>query len=639
MKLTRLSAATTAVLLSLTLASCATAPEPDPLPSRQYTVDEFVSTVSYSGASFAPDNADILVSSDESGIFNVYSVPTAGGAATALTTSTEESIFAVGYFPADRRFLYTADEGGNELDHLYVREEDGSVQDLTPGEGLKALFLTWSRDDEAFYVATNERDERYFDVYEYQADDYERELIFVNDSGLDFADLSPDRRWIALAKTNTNADSDIYLFDRESGETSLISEHEGEVQHYPASFTPDGAGLLYLTDRDSEFLYLVRRDLESGEDTVIERDDWDVSFAGYSKHGKYLVVGFNRDAKTDLRVFEAETHERVALPEMPNAEITSVRFSGDESHLAFYASSSRIPRDLFVLELGGTDARQLTSSLNPVIAAEDLVEGEVVRFNSFDDLEIPGILYRPHQASVENQVPAVVLVHGGPGGQSRLGYSAIIQYLTNHGYGVYAINNRGSSGYGKTFYHLDDQRHGRDDLDDCVESKKMLIETGWIDPERIGIIGGSYGGFMVLAALTFRPEEFAVGVDIFGISNWHRTVQSIPPWWESFRAALEKEMGPFDDEEYFRSISPFFHAENIVRPLMVLQGANDPRVLKVESDDIVAAARENGVPVEYVVFEDEGHGFLKKENRIRGYRGIREFLDQHLKSIGRDLEG
>jgi dipeptidyl aminopeptidase/acylaminoacyl peptidase len=186
---------------------------------------------------------------------------------------------------------------------------------------------------------------------------------------------------------------------------------------------------------------------------------------------------------------------------------------------------------------------------------------------------------------------------------------------------------------------MDDRAHGEGDLDDCVAGKDMLAATGVIDPDRIGILGGSYGGYMTLAALTFRPEEFAVGVDLFGISNWHRTVQNIPPWWESFRAYLIEEMGDFDDEEYFRSISPLFHAENIVKPLMVLQGANDPRVLQVESDEIVAAAKANGVPVEYVVFDDEGHGFAKKENRIEGYRAIREFLDRHLAPIGSTSTG
>jgi dipeptidyl aminopeptidase/acylaminoacyl peptidase len=623
---------------ALAALACVATPPSAPRPSAQYTIQDFLATVSYRGASFSPDNSKLLVSSDASGIFNAYAIPVDGGEPEQLTASSADSIFAVGYFQSDERFLYSSDQGGNELNHLYVRELDGSVRDLTPGVGLKAEFAGWSVDDAWFYVATNERDERYFDLYEYAADGYERELIFVNDDGLDFADISPDRQTLALLRVNNNADSDLFVYSRADGELKLLSEHEGEVQHFPATFSPNGESLLFLTDADSEFLYLVEHDLSSGAREIVERVDWDVQFASYSRRGKYLVVGINEDAHTKLRVYD-ESGGEVTLPEMANAEITSVAFSDDETMMAFYASSSRVPRDLFVMTVGADGATQLTESLAPAIDGDDLVEAEVVRFESFDGLEIPGVLYKPHQAAADDKAPALVYVHGGPGGQSRTGYNPLIQYLANHGYVVYAINNRGSSGYGKTFYHLDDGRHGRDDLDDCVASKEMLVETGYVDPERIGILGGSYGGYMVLAALTFRPEEFAVGVDIFGISNWHRTVQSIPPWWESFRVALEKELGPFDNEEYFRSISPLFHAQNIVKPLMVLQGANDPRVIQAESDDIVAAVRERGVPVEYVVFEDEGHGFMKKENRERGYEGILDFLDEYLRPVGAELQG
>jgi dipeptidyl aminopeptidase/acylaminoacyl peptidase len=225
-----------------------------------------------------------------------------------------------------------------------------------------------------------------------------------------------------------------------------------------------------------------------------------------------------------------------------------------------------------------------------------------------------------------------VLVHGGPGGQAQVGYSALTQALVNHGYVVFDINNRGSSGYGKTFYAMDDRKHGEADLGDVVASKQMLIGTGVVDPNRIGIMGGSYGGYMVLAALTLQPDEFKVGVDLFGISNWMRTLTSIPPWWESFRESLFAEMGdPKTDSVRLRRVSPLFNAEKIKVPLMVMQGANDPRVLKVESDEIVAAAKKNGVPVEYVIFPDEGHGFVKKENQIRGYTAVIAFLDRYLK--------
>ncbi|MCP3979202.1 MAG: S9 family peptidase [bacterium] len=599
-------------------------------PSKQYSIQDFLGNTSYTGLSFSPDGTKVLVSSDSSGVFNAFALPVAGGAPLQLTHSETDSVFVRGYFPGDERFLYSSDSGGDELDHLFVRETDGNARDLTPGEKLKAIFLGWAHDDGSFYVSTNERDPRFFDIYEYERDDYGRSMIYRNEQGLNFADASPDGRLLALAKTITTGDSDIYLYDRDSEQLKLITEHEGEINHSVAGFTPDGAAIVLRTDADNEFMYLVRQNLESGARDVLLKPEWDVRFAGYSDSGNYLLVGVDDDGRTRLEVLDS-SGEAIDLPDMGGAEISSADFSADDSVMAFYASSSRAPRDLFVREMPAGEPRQLTRSLNANIDPADLVDAEVKRFKSFDGLEVPGILYKPHQASKENPSPAIVAVHGGPGGQSRVGYSGLYQYLVNNGYVVYAINNRGSSGYGKTFYHLDDRKHGEGDLDDCVFSKRMLIDTGYVDPEKIGILGGSYGGYMVLAALTFRPEEFAAGVDLFGISNWVRTMESIPPWWESFRKALEQEMGPVDQPEFFRAKSPLFHSENIVRPLMVLQGANDPRVIKAESDDIVEAVKKNDVPVEYVVFEDEGHGFEKKENRERGYAAILDFLDLHLR--------
>jgi len=214
-----------------------------------------------------------------------------------------------------------------------------------------------------------------------------------------------------------------------------------------------------------------------------------------------------------------------------------------------------------------------------------------------------------------------------------LSYSSLIQYLVNHDYAVLAVNNRGSDGYGKSFNKMDDRKHGDVDLKDCIYGKNFLTGTGVVDTDKIGIIGGSYGGYMTMAALAFAPDEFAVGVNIFGVTNWLRTLKSLPPYWESFRKALYDEMGDptTGDSVMLYNTSPLFHAKNVKKPLMVLQGANDPRVLQIESDEIVKAVRTNGVPVEYVLFDDEGHGFVKKENEIDGYGKILVFLDKYLK--------
>ena len=598
----------------------------------QYSIEDFLDTTNYRGLSFSPDVKKILVSSDATGIFNAYAINLSDGKQQQLTESETDSIFiSGGYFQDNERFIYSSDKGGNEFNHIYVRKLDGSVRDLTPGTTLKAKFYAWSYDNNSFFLGTTERDKRFFDVYEYNHASYKRHMIYQNSNGYNFQGISSDKKQLALSKIVSNEDTDIYLFDLETKQRTLITKDEEPVENSVQDFSPDGKYLYYTTNKNHEFKYLVRYDLVSAEVEEVLKPNWDVSSAKFSKHGKYLVSSVNNDGRTQITIYESASMNKVELPELSAITITSVSISRDESMMGFYASSSRMPSDLFVYNFSNMKLKQLTRSLSPKIKSDDLVDGQVVRFASYDQLQIPGIFYKPHQANANHPVPALVLVHGGPGGQSRIGYNPLLQYLVNHGYAIYAVNNRGSSGYGKTFYHLDDRKHGDADLDDVVAAKKMLADLEYIDGSRIGVIGASYGGYLTLAALTFRPDVFDVGVNIFGISNWYRTVQNIPPWWESYRAALEKEMGDFDDEDFFRSKSPLFHAENIKKPLMVLQGANDPRVLKVESDEIVAAVKKRGIPVEYIVFEDEGHGFVKKANQIRGYSAILEFLDKHLK--------
>ncbi|MEM7314062.1 MAG: alpha/beta fold hydrolase, partial [Planctomycetota bacterium] len=594
---------------------------------QQYSIEQFLKTTSYNGGSFSPDNSKLLINSDETGVFNAYAVNIADGTKTQLTKSEVDSVFAIDYFPEDERFLYTADQGGNELNHVYVQSADGTTKDLTPGDKLKAQFAGWAHDRKSFYIQTNERDPKFFDVYEYQLGDFSREMIFKNEQGFFPGPISRDGKWLALAKIDTRDNSDIFLFNRTDKSIACITDHDGNINHSAVTFTPDSKSLIFATDKDSEFRYLMKRELASGDTSPVAKVEWDISNAFFSHGGKYFGYSFNEDGKTQYRVFDHATNTPIKLPEIEGGSIGGLTMSDDEQHVKMYASSGRMPSDLFYYNWTDAQPKQLTRSLNAEINPDHLVNGKVVRFKSFDGTEIPGILYTPQNASPENKRPALVWVHGGPGGQSRLGYRALIQYLVNHGYVIYAINNRGSSGYGKTFQQMDDQKHGEGDLDDCVQSKQMLINTGVVDPDRIGIIGGSYGGYMVCAALAFRPEEFEVGVDIFGVTNWHRTVQSIPPWWEAQRKALEKELGDFDNLDYFKKISPLFHADKIVKPLMVLQGANDPRVLKVESDEMVEAVKKNGVPVEYIVFDDEGHGFRKKKNQHRGYKAILEFCD------------
>jgi dipeptidyl aminopeptidase/acylaminoacyl peptidase len=618
------------MILSL-LASCTDTKEVKDTVTQHYTIEQFMNNLSVFGGSFSPDESKILVSSDQTGIFNAYTVDIDGKSdLQTLTNSDDESIFVISFFPEDNRVLYRSDDNGNEIFHIYVRNEDGTTQELTPGENARAVFYGWAHDGKSFFYGSNQRNPQLMDVYEMKINNFESEMIYQNDKALGYGGISDDKNYLALTKPINTNDNHLYLYDRGTGEMTEISEEQ--AAYNPADFAKDNKALYYTTDVGSEFAYLVKYEFETGEKTKILEESWDIWYAYYSHNGKYRIVGINEDGKTVVKVTDVATGEPVDFPQFANGDITSVNISRSENKVSFYLGSSASPSNLYVYDFETEKHIQLTNTLNPEINEKDLVTAEVVRFKSFDGVEIPGIFYKPKGASADNQVPAIVQVHGGPGGQSRQSYSPLTQYLVNHGYAVYAVNNRGSSGYGKTFYKMDNRQHGEGDLMDCVKAKDYMATLEYIDGEKIGIMGGSYGGFMTMAALTSQPEEFEVGVNLYGVTNWLRTLNSIPPWWESFKDALYEEMGdPATDSVRLHRISPLFHADKIVKPVMVLQGAQDPRVLQAESDEIVEAARQNNVPVEYVLFPDEGHGFVKKENRIEAYGKILKFLDKYLK--------
>ena len=613
------------ILLCIVLVSCGPqgVKQEETKVVAKYTIEQFYENLSVYGGSFSHDESKLLVTSNESGIFNLFAIPVDGSEKTQLTSSEDDAIFAISWFPEDDRILYSANKGGNEIDHIYLLNEDGSIDDLTPEEEAKSNFYGWARDKQSFFYISNKRNPQFFDLYEMEINTFTSKLLYENNEGLDVSSISKNKRYFALTQSITSSNNEMFLYDNETGELTHISEHEGDAQFNPQFFDIANENLYFLTNENNEFQYLVKYNLESGAKEKVWGTEWDVWYAYHS---------YNDDGKTVVHVFDLATGNEVSLPEFDDGSIKGVGLSRSETAMLLTVGGSTSPNNKYIYNFDNAELKQLTNTLNPEIIPEDLVSGKVVRYKSFDGLDIPAIYYEPHSASKDNKVPALVWVHGGPGGQSRLSYFALIQYLVNHDYAILAVNNRGSTGYGKTFYKMDDRKHGDVDLKDCIYGKEFLASTGVVDSSRIGIIGGSYGGYMTMAAMAFTPEEFAVGVNIFGVTNWLRTLNSIPPYWESFRKALYDEMGDptTEDSIMLFNTSPLFHAHNITKPLMVLQGANDPRVLQVESDEMVEAVKNNGVPVEYVLFEDEGHGFVKKENEIEGYGKIRVFLDKYL---------
>ena len=616
------------ITLFLFIASCTQTYTP-----TKYSIEQFYQNNRIGGGAFSDDETKLLVNSNESGIFNVYEIDIASGEKTQKTFSEKESFFAIDYLPGTNQILYSADKGGDELNHIYLMNEDGATTDLTPGENEKARFAGWSKDKKSMYFTSNKRNPQFFDFYKMNIETWESEMLYQNDNGINISNISEDETWFAFSQTITTSENKLFLTNRIDNSTIELSEESGS---YNASgFSKDNKYFFFITDVDKEFSYLVKYKIETGEKEVLFETNWDVMYSYLSENERYRVIAINEDGKNTLFIKDLVNNSDVYFPEIPDGDIKGVSFSESEEKIRLTIGTSKSPNNIYVYDMGSKELKKLTETLNPEINANDMVAAEVVRYPSFDGLEIPAIYYKPIDATKRNKVPALVWVHGGPGGQSRTGYSSLIQYLVNHGYAILAVNNRGSSGYGKTFFKMDDLNHGDKDLKDCIWGKKWLQAQDYIDAEKIGIIGGSYGGYMTMAAMTFTPDEFKVGVNIFGVTNWLRTLKSIPPYWESFRNALYKELGDPTTADSVRlyEISPVFHAHKVKNPVMVLQGANDPRVLKIESDEIVAGIEANGVTVEYVVFDDEGHGFRKKENEIEGYGKVLTFLETYLKGV------
>jgi dipeptidyl aminopeptidase/acylaminoacyl peptidase len=429
-----------------------------PLAHQKYSAEQFFQTTGYrmggSGPyAFSAVNGDLIVSSDETGVYNAYRLDVESGQMTVLTASSDRGVYVDSWFPNDDRFIYQQDGNGDELTHVFVMSPSGESTDLTPGEGHKAGFAGWSSDGSEFFIYSNERDGAAFDMYRYSAADYSRTMLYENTEGLDLGAISSDGRWVVYARNNSNADTDLFLIDVAASELELvnITPHEGNIEYSSMGFTPDSRQFIYSTNEFGEFSQAWTLSLDTGARQVLIAEDWDVMYVGYSPSGRYRVSGINNDARTVVTLEDLTTGRDIVLKNVPEGDLSQVRFNRDESAIAFGLYRDTAPYDVYHMPLN-TDATRLTRALNPVIESNVMVEGDVVRFASYDGLQVPGILYKPREASADSPVPALVWVHGGPGGQSRKGYSAVIQHLVNHGYAVYQINNRGSSGYGKTFF-------------------------------------------------------------------------------------------------------------------------------------------------------------------------------------------
>jgi dipeptidyl aminopeptidase/acylaminoacyl peptidase len=602
-----------------------------------YDVERYLTIRSAYGATVAPDGT-VAFLLDTTGVAQVWTLEEPGGWPTQRTFD-DEPVSFVTASPERPEFVFGMDEGGNERVQLHRLDADGTVTDLTATPEAKHRWGGWSHGGERFAFASNRRDESVFDVYVQDRDGTggAAELVYEGDGWLSVGGWSPGDDRLVVTEAHSSFDQDVYVLDIGSGDLRHLTPHDGNVRYLSSVWGPEGEALYLVTDDGRDTLALARLDVGTGQlDTVVDGGEWNVDGVALDGESRLLVYSRNVDGYTELtagRLAGALTVETFPALDLPGGVAGGVGFEPGGDRFVLSASGRTTNTNVYLVDVetlrrdGEGATTRWTHASTAGIPAATFVEPELVRYESFDGREIPAFLSVPAGAG-GGETPAIVDVHGGPESQRRPSFSGLVQYFLSRGYAVFEPNVRGSTGYGKAYTHLDDVERRMDAVRDVKAGVDWLANRPEIDPGRIAAKGGSYGGFVVLAALTEFPDRWAAGVDSVGIANFVTFLENTGPWRRELR---EAEYGSLaEDRAFLEEISPINNIERIEAPLFVLHGANDPRVPVGEAEQIAERAREQGVPVEKLVFEDEGHGISKLENRIEAYTRVVDFLDEYV---------
>ncbi len=612
-----------------------------------YDLERYLTVRSAYGSSLGP-GGELSFLLDTTGVAQIWTLEAPEGWPRQRTFY-DEPISFVTYSPERPEMVFGMDEGGNERMQLFRLEEDDTITPLTDMPEAKHRWGGFSQDGEQFAFASNRREESVFDIYIQGRNETgdDAEMVFEGEGWLSVNGWSPDDDALILRKAHSNFDQDIYILDLETRERRHLTPHDGDIRYKSVQWGPDGDSLYLVTDDGADTLYLARMDRESGEiEPLREGGDWNIDGVALDEDTGTLVYSRNVDGYTEITLAELTDGgdlQPLPMPDLPGNIAGGVSFSSAGDRFALSSSGRSENTNVTVISLEklrelaeesdteydlADTATRWTRASTAGIPPETFIEPELVHYPTFDDREIPAFFSLPESVP-EGGAPVIVDIHGGPESQRRPSFSGLRQYLLSRGYALFEPNVRGSSGYGRTYIHLDDVEKRMDSVRDIKHAVEFLDSREEIDSDRIVAKGGSYGGFMVLAALTEYPDLWAAGIDVVGIANFVTFLENTGSWRRELR---EAEYGSLaDDREFLESISPINNIENIEAPLFVLHGANDPRVPVGEAEQIAEKAREQGVPVEKLIFEDEGHGISKQENQIEAYTQVVEFLDEHVK--------
>jgi dipeptidyl aminopeptidase/acylaminoacyl peptidase len=618
-----------------------------------FGIDRFLNVRAAVGPTFSPDGRFVAFLMDVTGVDQVWQVPVEGGWPVQLTFS-DENIAGVEYSPVRHEIIYGIDSGGDELTQLH-RLHGVGVADHGLGDGWTADDLTrqpkarhnfggWSRDGEQIAFTGNREDAGRFDTFVQKIGDDEARRVEKGPGGFYFVlGWSPDDASLLTWHEESNFNHNLFIVDVKMGKSRRITEHKGDAQYEGARWSADGKAVYCVSNADGRDLPgLAKIDVESGKLSYVEMPEHEVGAAYPSPKGRWLAWVVNEGGRSGLYLRDLVKDKAYEAPGLPTGVVGRVEFAPDDGRLAFTFQGPRHNPDVWLWDLttGGKDPRPAPAEkLRPLTRASraglpfnEFVEPESIKYKTFDGRMIPAWWYEPPAAARGNDdrpPPVIVYPHGGPESQTRAGFNAVFQFFLQHGYGVLAPNVRGSTGYGTAYMNLDNTTKRMDAVADFAHAAYWLRDQKKGDPKRLAVYGISYGGFMVLAQLTTYPDLWAAGVDVVGIANFITFLEHTSAYRRPHR---EAEYGSLkDDREFLEKISPINHVDKIKCPLMVVHGANDPRVPVGEAEQIVAALKKRMSPVEYIRYEDEGHGVEKLKNKLDVYPKIVAFLDKHLK--------
>ncbi len=618
--------------LALILFSCTQEPQKAP----QTPLEDFFRNPEKTAFQLSPNGEYFSYLAPWESRLNVFVQKTGADEAVRLTSETERDI--AGYlWKGDNRLLFLKDTGGDENFQLYGVNIDGSdLKGLTVFEQVRTTFIDDLKEDEdEVIVGLNKRDATVFDPYRLNVLTGDMTMLAENPGNIMGWMTDHDGK-LRLAITSDGVNNTILYRDTEDEDFRPVLTTSFKETVSPVLFTFDNQMVYALSNLGRDKTALVKFDVANGEEAEVlfETDEADLEGVDYSrKDQKLLSVSWTTDK--DKRYFfdsEAESMQQELEAKLPGYEVAIGSHNKAEDQFMIRTYSDRTRGAYYSYDKNTQELSKL-AELSPWLNEEDLCEMQPISYTSRDGLTIHGYLTLP-KGYEPKDLPVVVNPHGGPWARDYWGFNPEVQFLANNGYAVLQMNFRGSTGFGKEFWQSSFKQWGRTMQDDITDGVEWLIEQGMADPERVAIYGGSYGGYATLAGLTLTPELYAAGVDYVGVSNLFTFMNTIPPYWKPMLDMIYEMVGnPETDSLMLAEVSPVFHVGKIQAPLFVAQGANDPRVNKDESDQIVDALETRGIDVEYMVKDNEGHGFRNEENRFDFYRAMITFLDEHLKPV------